>query len=67
MMLLPEYGKYQTNTIYISRIPGQLALIIINTTLVTKRIYSPLRMHKAAIKQIQDVFYAPPGIVMVLL
>jgi len=44
--LLTEYGKYQTNTIYLSKIPGQLALIIINTTLLTKRIYSPLKRFK---------------------
>jgi len=31
VMLLTEYGTHQTNTIYISSIPGQFVLITINS------------------------------------
>jgi len=50
VMLLTEYDKYQTNTIYISRIRGQLAL-------VNKFVRSLMTSLKFASKQEQTLHY----------
>jgi len=50
-MLLTEHGKYHTNTIYISMIPGQLALITINCINHNKFVRSLMTSLKLASKQ----------------